>query len=501
MDASLSASSSDPRVKRWQRLLNADAPRQLESIEITNSNIFADQTIDFSRVTAVIGRHGTGKSLLLRTIEALFGYITPSYAPPFLEQNSQLRKYSVSHPSGEFRVKVRSPQGVIVKEIDLQVHASDRAREWESLFAAYYATPIAAFSDIDYMFDNYHPRALASERDATRMELDAIRNIVGRSYEKLTYRTLLSDTVSGVDYYNLFVSGIEGGREVNSWTMSQGELWVHHVLGHFLSHDLDNECIALLDEPETFLANAAQRPFIDQVAREILKRKAQLIVGTHSFEMLNRFPLANIRLCLRLNGKIHIVQPTTFSMIKDSLGVDSPTGGVILVEDAFAADVLKSLFSIYDVALSRDAEIVPCDGESGVRSTIRSLRHARRIHFVGVLDGDQRNSGSHLDADPKTILYLPGRSSPEQELMSSVLRYPRFFSELSGRSLSDVLAAVDACISLDHQYQIDRFARHLGFPVDVATAYLVRTELQDAQTEQEARDLVMHIRACITGRV
>ncbi|MEV4080658.1 hypothetical protein AB0J43_10290 [Nonomuraea fuscirosea] len=487
----------DPRAKRWQRLLDTDAPRQLRSIEITNSNIFADQTIDFSRVTAFVGRHGTGKSLLLRTIEALFGYITPSYAPPFLDKEFQFRKYTIPRPSGNFRIKVQCPEGIIVKEIQLQAPPRDRAREWVSIFGAYYTTPIAAFSDIDYMFDNYNPVALVREREASRLELDAIRNIIGRSYEKLTYRTLLTDRVSDVEYYGLFVSGVEGGRKVDSWTMSQGELWVHHVLGHFLSHDLDDECVALLDEPETFLANGAQRPFIDQVAREILKKDAQLIVGTHSFEMLNRFPIANIRLCLRLNGKIHIVQPATFSVIKDSLGVDSPVRGLLLVEDTFAAELLKSLFSIYDVALSRDAEIVPCDGESGVKSTARSLRHARRIHCVGVLDGDQK----HSDTELESILYLPGTSSPERELLDSVLRYTRFFSDLSGKPISDILAAVDACASLDHQYQIDRFARHLGFPTDVVTAYLVRTWLQDAETELQARSLVTRIRADITDQV
>ncbi|WP_219459835.1 ATP-dependent nuclease [Nonomuraea rhizosphaerae] len=489
---------SDPRAKRWQRLLETDAPRQLQSIEISDSNIFADQIIVFSRVTAIIGRHGTGKSLLLRTIEALFGYSTPPYAPPFVGESMKYHNEKFSRPSGNFRVTVKCPDGLIVRDIELQASPKERAIEWAPIFGACYATPIAAFSDIGYMFDNSDPANAVRERDASRAELDAIRNITGRSYDKLTYRTVLTDEMDGIKYYSLFVIGVEDGRRVDSWTLSQGELWVHHILGDFLSRELANERLALIDEPETFLANSAQRPFVDQAAREILKKDSQLIVGTHSFDMLNRFPLHNIRLCLRIDGKIHVVQPATFATIRDAVGVDGPVRGLILVEDAFAAKVLKSLFAIYDVALYRDAEVVRCDGESGVRSGVQSLRYARRVKFVGVLDGDQRDASTLSKVMSENILYLPGASTPEQELLNGAIRHASFLSDLSGRSSSEIMAGVDACASLDHQYQIGRFARHMGLSEDTITSYLVRAWLQNAEIEMQARNLVVQLRSCIT---
>lgn len=495
---------TDPREKRWQRLLSTKATRQIHSIEISDSNVFADQVIDFSRVTAIVGRHGTGKSLLLRVIEALFGHATPAYAPPFVGQRP-MRFFSdeSSQISGIFRVKAFSPEGLVERVIDLRSLPEDRAKQWdigsEAIVSASYATPTAAFSDINYMFDNYMARYREEEyeREASRAELDAIKNILGRSYDKLIYRSVVTDHSNGNYDYALMVSGLEKGKEINSWMMSQGELWVHYVLGYFLEDGVIDECIALLDEPETFLANSAQRPFLDQVARQILKTKSQLILGTHSLEILNRFPLENVRVCVRLNGKIHVIQPANFTVIKDAVGIESPAKGTVLVEDELAAEVLRVLFSIYDVALNRDMEIVQSGGESEVRMGTRALRHAQRLCCLGVLDGDQREQLEPSGRDAGRISYLPGRSSPEQELLDGVLLHVDFFSHLTGKSVDGIMTAVDSCAALDHQYQIKRFSDHFGMSKDAMIEYLVRTWIKSPEIESQAQALVASIRACI----
>ncbi|MER7500396.1 hypothetical protein AB0L05_15980 [Nonomuraea pusilla] len=499
--------TNDPREKRWQRLFEATASIQIQSITISDSNVFADQTIDFPRVAAIVGRHGTGKSLLLKTIESLFGYPTAAYAPPFIDlnQTGNYHLYNQAGVTGIFRVTLASPSGLIERTVDLESPPQERMKEWEGASGEYpsalYTTPTAAFSDINMMFQNYHYTPDMNEgeyeRDATREELDAIRNITGRTYERIKFRTAITDKLEGYPYYDLFVVGIEDGRQVQSWMMSQGELWVHYVLGHFLAHDLSDKNIALLDEPETFLSSTAQRPFIDQVAKQILKKDSQLIVGTHSFDVLNRFPLANIRVCLRLNGMVHVITPTTFSIVKDALGVESPIRILILVEDRFAADVLRVLFSIYDVALARDAEIVQCGGESEVIAGIRILRDTQRISCVGVLDGDRRREPIKMVGAEK-IAFLPGNEAPETELLKSALLYIDHLSTFTGRTMSDVKAAISLCLPADHQYQITQFASYLGLSRDAATDCLVRIWMKDSGIELQARNLLTELRAGVT---
>ncbi|MGA4994720.1 ATP-dependent nuclease [Nonomuraea bangladeshensis] len=420
-------------------------------------------------------------------IEALFGYSTPAYASPDL-----------GRVSGTFRVKLACPDGLIERTIDLQASEADRAEQWNlengCPIVAYYTAPTNAFSEINFLTDNFAILDEQYERGATKAELDAIRNILGRSYERLTYRTHTKEYQGHSEWYAVYVTGLESGREVDSFMMSQGESWVHHVLGYFLSHQLGDEDLALLDEPETFLAQSAQRPLIDQVAREILKKNSQLIIDTHSFEVLNRFPLESIRVCVRVDGKIHVIRPSGYSIIKDAIGIESPVRALVLVEDRFAMDLLRSLFSIYDVALNRDTEIVNCGGESHVRQGIRSLSAARRVPCIAVLDGDQNDgtgaSGDHLEA----IYYLPGKFAPERELLDSVLKNGVFFSHLSGRTMSDILGAVDACAQLDHQYQIEKFASYLDIARESAIDQLVRSWLQTPEIESQARALIQQIR-------
>ena len=66
----------DRRVRNWNHLLTSESPFQVKSIRIIESDIFMPQTISFPRVLALVGLHGTGKTLLLRLLEAAFGLLT-----------------------------------------------------------------------------------------------------------------------------------------------------------------------------------------------------------------------------------------------------------------------------------------------------------------------------------------------------------------------------------------------------------------------------------------
>jgi len=75
---------TDPRVKYWNQLLTRPATIQVESIRFIESKIFSHQLVEIPRALALVGLHGTGKTLFLHTLEAAFGYTWPTYAPPFL---------------------------------------------------------------------------------------------------------------------------------------------------------------------------------------------------------------------------------------------------------------------------------------------------------------------------------------------------------------------------------------------------------------------------------
>ena len=81
---------------------------------------------------ALIGLHGTGKSLFLRMIEAAFGYVAPVYSPPFLKGNSHMvLKSNVPAPEGTVEISLKTPSRIVTHTIDLSEPAETRTKLWK----------------------------------------------------------------------------------------------------------------------------------------------------------------------------------------------------------------------------------------------------------------------------------------------------------------------------------------------------------------------------------
>jgi AAA domain, putative AbiEii toxin, Type IV TA system len=487
----------DEREKAWQRLLNTAIPFEIESIQIIESDIFAPQIIKLDRVIAVIGTHGTGKTLLLRMLEAIFGYITPAYAPPFIgSRPSQNELFEIK---GIVEVELRTPRGLIRRRVDLEQPADTRRQIWteaiDNSFEASYISPLYLFNELILLYQDFggiRQRALSGNAQRTRSEkLKAINNIVRRDYSEVsTYPDIVDEYETGIVIP--YISARIGSRTIDISMMSQGELWVHYVLNWFLEDGIENGSLALLDEPEAFLAVLAQRPFIDQIVRQAVSRSLQLIIATHSPEVLARLPLANIRMCITSDAGIQVIPPKSMFQIRESVGIQTPIRMLLLVEDELGKDILSLLFTRYDRALTREVEIVSAGGEGQVRNGLKIFQGVNKIACIGVLDGDKRDS---VFPGEWPIFFLPGTSFPEDELVSAVSRQPAENAARIRVAPEDIMAAVSSCRGLDHQYWIKVIATHLGFTESVMTYELTQAWLMDRDIEAEAEKLVRTIRS------
>jgi len=259
--------------------------------------------------------------------------------------------------------------------------------------------------------------------------------------------------------------------------------------------------LILLDEPETFLAPVAHRPFIDEVARKVLAQQRQLIVATHAPEVLARFPLENIRMCVPSGNRVRIIPPTSVVQIRDSIGIETEIRSLILVEDDLAERILSRLFAYFDSTLTRESEIVSVGGESEVRAGLRIISHSRRLRVLGVLDGDQ-NSASVIDSglSKNSLLFLLGVKALEEELLSSAGSEALWVSELINRPVDDVLTAISWCQSLDHQYRIRELARLLSQTEDTIIFISTQAWLRNPRIKDLAEELVRDIRAYVSGK-
>jgi hypothetical protein len=502
---SVAGSSIDQRVKRWRQLIAARNPLQVDSIRIIESNAFSPQLIELDRVIAFIGLHGTGKTLLLRMIEAAFGYITPVYLPPFVQSHFLLQS-PIPQLEGIIEVRLNTPLGSIIRTIDLSQSEEQRRRDWGEYvtesFVASYVDPYGALNLLSYMYDNYDFSSKVGEqerqRNLTRAELDSIRNILGRTYEKITLRSACIDDGNPDDIHIPFITGVLGSRSLDNTAMSQGELWVHYV-SWFLENELNEGGLALIDEPEAFLAARGRRPFIDHVAYHALRRHLQIIVGTHSPEVISRFPLENIRMCIPGKDGISVLKPKSLVQIRDYIGIETSVRGIALVEDDLAKRLLGIIFAQHDTALTREIEIVSVGGESEVVNGLRILGCMSQLKCFGVLDADQR---SQSQAAPGALkgpgLFLPGSSSPEDELLASALEHVQWIAEMMTLNVDSIIAAVNTSNSLDHQYRLPSVAKQLGCTEEVLTYVLAQAWLRQINIAKEAQNLAITIRKLIS---
>ncbi|MBG6063900.1 ATP-dependent nuclease [Micromonospora ureilytica] len=460
-------------------------------MRIIESDIFEEQVIEFDSANCIVGSHGSGKTLLLRIVEAAFGY--NSRTPPFVGGGKQL-EHDAEPVGGVVELVVAEGVNEVARRvIDLSMGESDRAAAWPAALRSEYWPSFASSAELANNFIWYYqqlPFSLShvlSERTFKANELSALRAILGKKYDAVRVQTILLDDDNGDNnWYSQgpFVAAMAGDVYTDSTKFSLGELWVHQALWE--QSRLSAGCLFMLDEPESFLALRGHRPFVDEVARRALEQKLQVMVATHSPQVLSRFPAPNIRMCVRgAAGKIRVLKPDSLAQVQRVVGVEIPLAGVVLVEDPFAASVLAGIFGSLNIS-SASLEIVIAGGKSEVVAGVRSLSGASRIRVSGVLDADQRE----LADSSRRLFALPGKLDPEQELLLFALRAPVAVAASLGRSEDSLLAALDGYEFYDHQYWLGRLADELGLDKSFVTNVLIQLWLQQEEIRQQAVELV-----------
>jgi energy-coupling factor transporter ATP-binding protein EcfA2 len=437
--------TSDRRVRAWNHLLKSSIAIQLQSIRISDSNIFEDQTIDFGRVVALVGSHGSGKSALLHMIQAAFGETEIDHIlPPFVSRG---RPYGpVEYLTGEFEVTLVIGHGVIRKLVNIGASPKQRQAVWwpdeesrrePSLpedWSPNYCSFESAFTPLLFLYQNTNkaPQDLDPEMLPPERVL-ALNQILGRDYTWIKRYSVEADD----GYFAPFIEAGGHGFDTNSFTLSTGELWTHYLLW-WIDRPTTTSLI-LIDEPEISLAERAHRPLMDEVCRAVLRTEKQLIIATHSTSMLSRFPLDAVRICaMQRGGKVRVIQPSNLVQLRDAVGVlglEGPPSIVIFVEDQIAAEVLRS-----NLAIRRQRKNCSID--------------MPRAHAI---------------------------------------------SSFIGRSVSDAIAASSMLTGLEHQYSLTALAHQLEIDYQVLLEGLVAAWLQRPEIALQREVLLNSIKAAIPG--
>ncbi|WP_157172460.1 ATP-dependent nuclease [Nocardia pneumoniae] len=498
-------SAGDKRTRNWRAISHLPAVLQVRRVKVLESNILAPQEIVFDRINAIVGAHGSGKTLLLRMLEAAFGdSIHYGYTPPLFNSAHRID----NEISGVLEVTIVLHGEEHTRRVDLLSNAAARMAIWKDLIGSRSSPRVSAvptlLSEISYILQDLRSDFKDGLHDSVeykykKAEIAAVKSILGKEYSNVTvygipdgaeepYKSWLSPYFIACEKTN-----------IDSSQMSLGELWVHYLIGwdrlQVSAFNLEDMAEPrLIDEPETFLAMRGHRPLVDELVRSSLDLENQLIIATHSPKVLSRFPLEYVRMCIPGPNGILVVRPTSYTQVHDTLGVDFFVKATILVEDEFAAAVLQSICGELDPFLPREIDIVPAGGESEVVAGVRILERSKSMSCIGVLDGDLRNDHKKKRGRASSIYHLPGSMSPEQELTSTATMMAYSVAESLGRTVADVYTALSACSSLDHQYWISKLASMLGRSEQQVIQVLVKLWLENPRVAEQAKELLAVIR-------
>ncbi|WP_189050870.1 AAA family ATPase [Micromonospora sonchi] len=341
--------------------------------------------------------------MLLRLIEAALGH--NSRTPPFVGGGSHFEP-DVKPLTGVVELVLSVKGEPVSAVVDLSVAEHERAAIWAELLGPSHWPTFVSSAELANDFIWYYQQFSFGmdrpvyARDFTPAERTAVRAILGKTYDSIRMQTILLDGSDDEQWFSQgpYVTAVSGGAVADNTTFSLGELWVYRVLWEL--ERLQPGCLFMMDEPESFLALRGHRPFVDEVARRALGGNLQLLIATHSPQVLSRFPAANVRVCVRgPGGKVVVMKAESSEQVRSIVGMEVPVETLILVEDDFAASFLSEVFACLGLPVA-GIEIVPAGGEGNVKSGVRSLLRASRIRVFGVLDADQKGS-----ADESKKLY------------------------------------------------------------------------------------------------
>jgi energy-coupling factor transporter ATP-binding protein EcfA2 len=478
----------------WSHVLSHSPSLQVLRLKIIDSEIFADQSIDLTPFTVLVGAHGSGKTAFLRTLQAALGeYTGAAQFPPFIDYHF----YSPfpereKRLKGRWEVTIREGLATHTAAVDLSGEIERRRSVWNALLTdpmiVEYANPISALSELVFLWQSMghiDDSELINPARLNKQDVTGLRAILGRKYEEVEVHTFDNDNLDRP--YAPYIRARVGEAWVDSTMMSLGELWVHHVINFVLRFASSNQVI-LVDEPEAFVSPRGQRAFIDEIARYALRSHVQIIIATHSPNIFESLPLKHLRICLSTHEGARLVVPKNSSQVRDAIGVETPLHGVVFVEDDMAARMLASLLDLIHPLLSRSIDVVPSGGVQQAVQAAMVMRAAARLRTAIVLDGDQQNQPP--STGDVAVMFLPGTRPPEEELIEVVSRRPESLAERLGCDVDLIYAVHDTIRFTGHQDWLRRLASRLGTPEPVLFDAILRIWLERSANRSMATELI-----------
>lgn len=398
-------------IKR--QFLEGQWKKFIRSITISNIHGWNGQRIDFNfPVCAIVGENGIGKSTFLKAAACAYNNMTgQTFYPSKMYVKTQWDNNSIDGAYIEY----------VVQEGD-----RTRSTHWKKT------------NDWGYTPKTNKPQRSVFFLDVSRtLPLDATAGYAKIAKQSVSENqgnvALNEESLRGISYVlgrsyaaaRFTSTDINPKKEVGILTNTFGEVsQFHQGAGEDATLDLfkllqmiPNYSLLIIDEVEASLHPAAQRRLVQYLLKVARTKKLQIILSTHSSNVLDEIPLEGRIMLLQMQNCKEILYGVStkfaLSSIDDSLHPEL----YVFVEDDEAETIINEIVKKKDDSgrvLSR-ISVKPI-GPYGVVDTIAKLINENTLPYKGlaIVDGDKIGE-CHF-----CYLSIPVTDAPEKQIITDL---------------------------------------------------------------------------------
>jgi energy-coupling factor transporter ATP-binding protein EcfA2 len=466
----------------------------IKQIQFGSGSPYAGMALDLQPFTVISGLHGAGKSTLLTFISESMNRGSGYYSdgPPYVGYGRHRHVPNLigrQHLGGRITLLVQESDAERSFETDLDIDGSD---DEVVEFNPIAQNPYTVSSDIQIFFQdvdvaNPLDRAVGEPEVQKRADLDALRDILGVSYDEVTYHPVDAD---GSGYVFPYTVARKAGAVYDSFSMSYGENVVHKLRWE-MRHAKPNS-VFFLDEPDAHIAPRGRAALLDEMARLARASGSQVIMTTHSPEIISRIPLEAVKICVRVGDRRHLLEPSKPADLRDVLGIEHPLRFLLFVEDRIARALLEMIFGVCKFPFMAESEVIETGSWSDVIVAHSAMRSSSRLRSVAVLDGDQAGKVPSSKRVEGTF-FLPGDQPPEKVVIEYAAQRPERFAEVLGCAPHAVNIYLGEVFGAEHHRWVDILARRSGYDWRHCLKSAFQVWFEDPENEATAEALTRSI--------
>lgn len=387
----------------WRKAYKREYKNSILTLDLKGLNNLAE--IELSKgVVAFCGLNGAGKSTIISAIKDLVGLSLTS------QDVRRVNEHKIEGTAAFDRGIVSCTNCEQNRFFDKGMETSS-VKYIDSMLSALVQSFMIEQANFEELLDQY------DEYEVTKEELGDINYLTGKAYSYCSIREI--EDADGSDLPFPFFQVKIDGIEYDTRSMGSGEHFLLYLFWCIKSADKDT--LLIIEEPETYISIFSQIHFADYIGKILAEDGIKVILTTHSPYILRNIKNENIRIVSRMGNNVSIIMPDNDITVEGILGISPNCLGTLFVEDRVAADFLTVILEDKAPWILKQYSIDIVDGESAISERLKFPK-SNNIHysFIGIYDGDMRNSLTNRNELNWSYCFLPGENASEENFRESI---------------------------------------------------------------------------------